>query len=74
MQSHEPIRTRKRVQFSHPQLVKAKPEEIFPLLCPVREYDWIPEWDCTMVYSESGIAERGCVFQTDRESDGRPDS
>lgn len=40
------------------------PESIFPLLCPVREYDWIPHWKCKIVYSNSGYAELGCVFQT----------
>lgn len=41
------------------------PGEIFPLLCPVREYDWIDNWSCDMVYSLSGIAELGCVFRHD---------
>jgi hypothetical protein len=40
-------------------------EDIFPLLCPVREYDWIPQWRCKIVYTESGFAELGCVIQTD---------
>ena len=40
----------------------AAPERVFPLLCPVREYDWIPDWECTMVHSDSGVAELGCVF------------
>ena len=40
-------------------------KEIFPLLCPVREYDWIPEWHCRLAYTESGFAELGCVFQTE---------
>lgn len=35
---------------------------IFPLLCPTREYDWIPGWQCTLLYSESGFAEELCVF------------
>ena len=39
-------------------------DEVFPLLCPVREYEWVPYWDCNMVYSESGHAEKGCVFET----------
>lgn len=39
--------------------------EVFPFLCPVREYDWIPQWRCRLVYSASGYAELGCVFQTD---------
>ena len=42
--------------------VPAPPSEVFPLLCPVREYDWIDGWDCEMVFSHSGVAEEGCVF------------
>lgn len=45
--------------------ITAGAREIFPLLCPVREYDWIPQWQCKIIYSESGVAELGCVFQTD---------
>ena len=44
--------------------VNAAPEELFPLLCPVREYDWIPDWRCTMVFSESGAAEKDTIFHT----------
>ncbi|HEY0120069.1 MAG TPA: SRPBCC family protein [Cellulomonas sp.] len=40
----------------------AAPERVFPLLCPVLEYQWIPDWECTMVHSDSGVAELGCVF------------
>lgn len=40
----------------------AAPERVFPLLCPVLEYRWIPDWQCTMVHSDSGVAELGCVF------------
>lgn len=39
-------------------------ERIFPLLCPVLEYDWIRDWRCTMCYSDSGIAEMDTVFHT----------
>lgn len=46
-------------------LLDATPEEIFALLCPIREYDWIPHWRCELLYSRSGIAEAGCVFATD---------
>lgn len=62
-----PKTDRVRVHFSHPQHIQAEPEAIFPLLCPVREFDWIPVWDCELVYTESGLAEEGCVFQTDGE-------
>ena len=44
--------------------MKGKPEEVFPLLCPVREYEWIPGWSCLMRYSESGVAEKNAVFET----------
>ena len=44
--------------------ISAAPAAIFPLLCPVLEYDWIPDWRCTMRYSESGVAERDAVFTT----------
>jgi hypothetical protein len=50
--------------------LKAAAARIFPLLCPVREYDWIPDWRCEMVYSESGVAEENAVFHT-RELFGR---
>lgn len=59
-----PITERTRVHFRQPQHVSAEPEAIFPLLCPVREFDWIPTWDCDLVYTGSGIAEEGCVFRT----------
>src|SRR5215472_2179246 len=44
--------------------VEAEPEAVFPLLCPVREYEWLDGWACEMVYSHSGFAEPGCVFRT----------
>jgi hypothetical protein len=37
---------------------------VFPLLCPVREYEWIEPWSCDMVFSESGLAENNAVFRT----------
>lgn len=53
-----------RRSFAYAGTVGAPPAEVFPLLCPVREYEWLPDWRCTMVYSESGVAETGAVFQT----------
>ncbi|MFH1060606.1 MAG: SRPBCC family protein [Pseudomonadota bacterium] len=46
--------------FTH--TVPAPPGSVFPLLCPQREYEWIEGWECEMVYSESGVAEKDCVF------------
>jgi hypothetical protein len=40
--------------------------ELFPLFCPAREADWIPGWDCELVYTESGYAEENCIFKTDQ--------
>lgn len=49
------------------------PATVFPLLCPVRESDWIETWRCEMVHSESGRAELDCVFKTAFPSDGPED-
>lgn len=38
--------------------------KVFPLLCPIREYDWIEGWNCEMIASESGFAENNCIFKT----------
>jgi hypothetical protein len=46
------------------QRLVAPPSEVFPLLCPVREADWIEGWEPRLVVSESGVAERDCVFVT----------
>ena len=45
--------------------VPAAPEQVFPLLCPVLEYRWIPGWRCELLHSASGVAEEDCVFATD---------
>lgn len=45
--------------------VEAPAAEVFPLLCPVREYDWIPYWECDLIFSESGVAEDNCIFRTE---------
>ncbi len=52
--------------------LKADAKTVFPLLCPVKELDWIKGWEdmCTLVYTESGIAEEACVFETDTPEEG----
>lgn len=54
----------KRRTFRFCQTNLAPPETVFPLLCPVREADWLDGWRFTMMYSDSGLAEKGCVFRT----------
>ena len=63
-----------RVTRSYTQHIEARPESVFPLLCPVREGDWLDGWkgEFEMVHSESGLAEDGCVFRT--RVPGRPET
>lgn len=56
-------RNQRDVKQCAQQLV-GTPEQVFPLLCPVREYEWIDGWKCNVVYTKSGVAELDCVFQT----------
>jgi hypothetical protein len=56
-----------RVAKHFTQINTATPDRVFPLLCPVREKDWIDGWEYTMIYSRSGLAEQGCVFTTPGE-------
>jgi hypothetical protein len=54
------------------QNIEAPPDHVFPLLCPVREGEWLDGWaeECEMIHSSSGFAEEGCIFQT--RMPGRP--
>lgn len=60
MRIAQPIRIRR----TYTQQLNASPEKVFPLLCPVRERDWVPGWKPSLVISESGVAEPECVFTT----------
>jgi hypothetical protein len=53
-----------RVAHSYVQKLVAAPARVFPLLCPVREADWIEGWAPRQVVSASGVAESDCVFTT----------
>lgn len=56
-----------RATRTYTQRLVAAPGVVFPLLCPVREADWIQGWDPRLVVSTSGVAEPGCVFTTSAE-------
>lgn len=56
-----------RVERRYVQHLVAPPAQVMPLLCPVREADWIPGWDPLLVVSASGLVEPGCVFVTAAE-------
>jgi hypothetical protein len=53
-----------RLQKEYTHKVEAPPSKVFPLLCPVLEYEWIEDWACEMIHSISGVAEYGCIFKT----------
>jgi hypothetical protein len=53
-----------RIGHSYTQHLHGTPAEVFPLLCPVREVEWVNGWDPRIVITASGFAEDGCVFMT----------
>jgi hypothetical protein len=63
-----------RVVRTYTQRIEATPERVFPLLCPVREAEWLDGWGAQveMIHSASGVAEDGCVFRT--RVAGRPET
>ena len=62
------IQSPNRVAHGYVQHLFAEPARVFPLLCPVREADWIEGWNPLQVISHSGVAEIDCVFTTAAES------
>jgi hypothetical protein len=52
------------VTRSYTQSVCRPPAEVFPLLCPVREAEWVNGWEPRLVLTESGVGETGCIFVT----------
>jgi len=58
------VRTPNRLTRSYTQHLTGTPREVFPLLCPVREREWVNGWDPDLVLTTSGVAELGCVFIT----------
>lgn len=57
-----------RVTHEYAQTNLAAAETVFPLLCPVREAEWVPGWEYRLIHSQSGVAEMGCVFTTPNEN------
>ncbi|MFN7943032.1 MAG: SRPBCC family protein [Thermoanaerobaculia bacterium] len=61
-----------RVTRTHRQSIAAPADRVFPLLCPVREAEWLADWEYTMIRSVSGLVEPGAVFTT--PGAGEPDT
>ncbi len=53
-----------RIQREFTQQLRGTAAQVFPLLCPVREAEWIEGWEPEVVYSRSGHAEEDCAFLT----------
>ncbi len=53
-----------RKSHSYTQSLNAAPNQVFPLLCPVRENEWARGWNPSLVLSNSGVAEADCIFLT----------
>ncbi len=66
--------TRTPLVRTYVQHSEAPPDAVFPLLCPVREGEWLEGWaeHCEVIWSASGVAEPGCVFRTTEM--GRPET
>lgn len=63
MEEYQPYLPFRKV-FSYQQHNTATAKKVFPLLCPEREKDWLDGWNYKMIYSQSGLVEQDCVFQT----------
>jgi hypothetical protein len=57
----------RRVTHTWIQHLDAPPEDVFPLLCPVRECEWVNGWDPRLVVTACGVAEPDCLFTTGTE-------
>ena len=66
MQAVKPLRIVKEQILN----IQAPPSEVFPLLCPLREYEWVETWRCDLLYTQSGRAENNCIFETDFAHNG----
>jgi hypothetical protein len=60
MKSFEANREKRSVTINF----SAYPHEVFALLCPVKEADWVGDLENELIYSESGVNELGCIFKT----------
>jgi hypothetical protein len=61
-----------RVTYDYTQQLVAPPDEVFPLICPVREADWLDGFEYDWVYSDSGLAEMNAIFTTPKHGQMPP--
>lgn len=58
-----------RLRHSYTQILIKSPDQVFPLLCPIRELEWAEGWNPSLVVSNSGVVEKDCVFITPGDSE-----
>ena len=58
-----------RISHTYEHTINGTVEEIMPLYCPVREVDWCEGWNPKVVYSNSGLVEKDCIFITSHGDD-----
>jgi hypothetical protein len=59
----------KRVTRTYCQTIHADPAKVYALICPVKEAEWLDGWQYEMIYSQTGLAEEGCVFKSQNEGE-----
>jgi len=59
----------KRVTRNYQQKINASSSDVFTLICPVREAEWLSGWDYELIYSVSRVAEEGCVFTSKQKGE-----
>jgi hypothetical protein len=59
-------KSKKRLVLTNEHKFKYPCEKVFQLACPIKEDNWLPGWRelKDLVYTDSGVAEVGCVFRT----------
>lgn len=63
---YQPAIDNKRVNASLTKEIKAAKDKIFPLVCPVEELRWIPNWEYNLLHSKSGVNETNCIFTEEK--------
>lgn len=56
--------TNTRISLSYTQTIFANVSQVFPMLCPVKESLYLSDWKADVLFSESGVNEKDCVFKT----------
>ena len=53
-----------RLKYTHDIIINASKQQVFELLCLVRESEWLPGFSSKTIYSSSGVSELDSIFVT----------